>query len=239
MIGASAHGCVAAILVAWSAGGSRESDVARLGCWIALVVVVLALVAARVPKAEEQPGTRTSANSQAPASSPSAQEEPAREAFDFAAFIGEGKCEPSDIYDVSVLPHTKERIEREIMQIIAAVARSDQADYAMRWHLMLDYLAQFQVGVGEKPVGVGAFLEQFRSEPRVPGTERELVRKYLDAVAPEALTQLVESDRARYREFMHAALGTRWEQEIAAAGKMAHELLDQLGVPHEHRRGIE
>jgi len=234
VIGGSAYGCLTSVLGVSGAAGGNGSQLA----WIVLgivsaVVLMRALASAPAPKSRE-PGN--SAPVRVPEAAPVVQEdEPCKEAFDFASFIGDGKCSPSAIYDVSVLPHPKERIEHEIMLLVAASAKLGQADYAMRWHLMLDHLAQFQSGVGEKPVGTGAFLEEIgdglRSLDGKLELTKELARRYLDAPVPDALTQAVEADQARYREFMHAALGAKWDQEMAAAGKMAHELLDQLRVP--------
>ena len=64
VIAASAFGGLAALLGAWdAAGGSRESEVAQLGCWIALVLVVLVVIAANTQKTEAPSTT-------APTSSP-------------------------------------------------------------------------------------------------------------------------------------------------------------------------
>jgi hypothetical protein len=74
-------------------------------------------------------------------------------ACDFSELIGSGNIEPNIIYDVSVLPHTKELIEQSCKLWISIC--SDEAQ-RQSWKLVLPMLAQFQQGVGSTPLGLNS-----------------------------------------------------------------------------------
>lgn len=74
-------------------------------------------------------------------------------ACDFSELIGSGSIEPNLIYDVSLLPHPKELIERSCKLWISICSDEIQRQ---SWKLLLPSLAQFQKGVGSTPLGLNA-----------------------------------------------------------------------------------
>ncbi|MBX3332438.1 MAG: hypothetical protein KF722_18725 [Nitrospira sp.] len=74
-------------------------------------------------------------------------------AHDFSDLIASGRVNPGQIYDVSVLPHAKELIEKCCKLWIMVCQDSTQLQ---GWKVILPILSQFQKGIGATPLGLDA-----------------------------------------------------------------------------------
>ena len=155
--------------------------------------------------------------------------EPFAQATKFAAFIGENAPSPVDVYDESLLPYPKEEIEETIMRLVIGSKLIGEEAYGMSWFSMLDSLAQYQNGVGEKPLGVGQLLSAHNTEDSISlDSISQLAQRFVEASLPSEIEARVEQDRARYREFMRSVFGEKWERMMVETQELASELLKTL-----------
>lgn len=114
-------------------------------------------------------------------------------AHDFSDLIASDRICPLQIYDVSVLPHPKELIEKCCKLWIMVCQDSTQLQ---GWKVILPILSQFQEGIGATPLGLDGAAIMAMGNEGVPINERTMRITEMKMPSPELEEKVRIEERA-------------------------------------------